>query len=70
MKVVKRTIDEYRVNQAEIAELLGLSAGRISQLVSAGVFDRGDDGLFDVSQVVIAYERVIWQGVPGMRDAL
>jgi hypothetical protein len=66
MKRIKSTIEEFRATQTELAELLKLTPGRISQLTGT-VFERGGDGLYDVSQAVIAYERFLWHGAEPAR---
>jgi hypothetical protein len=62
MKRVKKTIEEFRLNASELAEALKLSKGRISQLTSAGVLERGEDGLYDLSTALVCYERSLWHG--------
>ena len=61
MQRTKRTIEEFRVNGEELAELLKLTPSRISQLTTAGVFSRGEDGLFDLTTAISEYERSLFR---------
>jgi hypothetical protein len=59
MKKLKKTIEVYHLTGQELAEWLDLSEGRVSQLCSQGVFERCEDGLYDLSSSVINYGRFI-----------
>src|SRR5262245_35489612 len=44
-----------QVSTAELCDLLSISAGRLSQLISAGVIDRTARNSFDAKRAVAAY---------------
>lgn len=54
-------VEEIRVTASELAVLLRLSRGRVSQLTGS-IFERDKNGLFDLSTSLIAYERYLWHG--------
>lgn len=44
-----------RVSAKNLAAVLGITPGRVSQLATAGTFAAGDDGLYDLTLAVPAY---------------
>jgi hypothetical protein len=59
MKRIKKTVEEVRCTATELAEMFDLSVGRISQLTTQGVFERGADKHYDLTLSLISYERFL-----------
>jgi phage terminase Nu1 subunit (DNA packaging protein) len=59
MKRTKKVVEEFRCTATELAEMFDLSVGRISQLTSQGVLERGQDNHYDLQMAVVSYGRFI-----------